>query len=155
MIGLSGGAWAEVVANHPQLDELVVVEINQGYLKIIPSYPVVADLLANPRVKIVLDDGRRWLRNHCGQGFDVVLMNTTFHWRSFASNVLSVEFLRAPFLGVELVEQLGGLRMLQPSVTHQLTHVGPVLLLDARVVVFAIGPRAGEAHRVPAAREIV
>jgi spermidine synthase len=25
MIGLSGGAWAEVVANHPQLDELVVV----------------------------------------------------------------------------------------------------------------------------------
>ena len=87
MIGLSGGAWAEVVANHPQLDELVVVEINPGYLKLIPSYPVVADLLANPRVKIVVDDGRRWLRNHRGQGFDVVIMNTTFHWRSFASNV--------------------------------------------------------------------
>ena len=31
MIGLSAGAWAEVVANHPQLDELVVVEINPGY----------------------------------------------------------------------------------------------------------------------------
>ena len=37
MIGLSGGAWAEVVANHPQLDELVVVEINPGYLKLIPA----------------------------------------------------------------------------------------------------------------------
>jgi spermidine synthase len=79
---------------HPQLDELVVVEINPGYLKLIPLYPVVSGLLANPRVKIVIDDGRRWLRNHRGQGFDVVIMNTTFHWRSFASNVLSVEFLR-------------------------------------------------------------
>jgi spermidine synthase len=63
-------------------------------LKLIPLYPVVSGLLANPRVKIVIDDGRRWLRNHRGQGFDVVIMNTTFHWRSFASNVLSVEFLR-------------------------------------------------------------
>jgi predicted membrane-bound spermidine synthase len=94
MIGLSGGAWAEVVANHPQLDELLVVEINPGYLKLIPSYPVVAGLLANPHVKVVLDDGRRWLRNHRGQSFDVVIMNTTFRWRSFASNVLSVEFPR-------------------------------------------------------------
>src|SRR4029077_1897765 len=56
-------------------------------------------------------------------------------------------------LGVKLVEQLGGPRIFQPYVTHQLAHVGPVLLLDARVVVFAIGPRAGEAHRAPAPRE--
>ena len=90
MIGLSAGAWAEVVANHPQLDELVVVEINPGYLKLIPRYRVVAGVLANSRVKIVIDDGRRWLRNYRGQGFDVVIMNTTFHWRSCASNVLLV-----------------------------------------------------------------
>ena len=57
MIGLSGGAWAEVVANHPQLEELVVVEINPGYLKLIPRYRVVAGLLANPRVKIVITTG--------------------------------------------------------------------------------------------------
>ena len=48
MIGLSAGAWAEVVANHPQLDELVVVEINPGYLKLIPRYPVVAGPARQP-----------------------------------------------------------------------------------------------------------
>ena len=93
MIGLSGGAWAQVIGNHPQLEELVVVEINPGYLSLIPRYPVVASILENPRIKIVLDDGRRWIRNHKGEKFDVVVMNTTFHWRSFASNVLSREFL--------------------------------------------------------------
>src|SRR5258705_9977098 len=47
-----------------------------------------------------------------------------------------------PFLGVELVEQLGGSRILQPYLAPQLTHVGPVLLLDARRVVFSVSPRA-------------
>jgi spermidine synthase len=107
MIGLSAGAWAEVMANHPQLNELVVVEINPGYLKLIPQYRVVAGLLANSHVKIVIDDGRRWLRSYRSQGFDVVMMNTTFHWRSCASNVLSVEFLRL----VKSVLNPGGILM--------------------------------------------
>jgi spermidine synthase len=107
MIGLSAGAWAEVVANHPQLEELVIVEINPGYLKLIPRYQVVAGLLANSRAKIVIDDGRRWLRNYRSQGFDAVIMNTTFHWRSCASNVLSVEFLRL----VQSVLNPGGIVM--------------------------------------------
>ena len=94
MIGLSGGAWAQAVANHPQLEELVVVEINPGYTALLKEFPSVASVVSNPKVKIVIDDGRRWMRNHRGEGFDVVVMNTTFHWRSFASNVLSVEFLR-------------------------------------------------------------
>ena len=127
MIGLSGGAWAEVVANHPQLDELVVVEINPGYLKLIPRYPVVAGLLANPRIKIVVDDGRRWLRNHCGQGFDVVIMNTTFHWRSFASNVLSVEFLRL----VGSVLNPGGIVMFNATGSAEVHRTAVVAFPDA------------------------
>ena len=127
MIGLSGGAWAEVVANHPQLDELVVVEINPGYLKLIPSYPVVAGLLTNPRVKIVLDDGRRWLHNHRGQGFDVVIMNTTFHWRSFASNVLSVEFLRL----VGSVLNPGGVVMFNATGSSEVHRTAAVAFPDA------------------------
>ena len=127
MIGLSGGAWAEVVANHPQLDELVVVEINPGYLKLIPRYPVVAGLLANPRIKIVVDDGRRWLRNHCGQGFDVVIMNTTFHWRSFASNVLSVEFLRL----VGSVLNPGGIVMFNATGSAEVHRTAVIAFPDA------------------------
>ena len=127
MIGLSAGAWAEVVANHPQLDELVVVEINPGYLKLIPRYRVVAGLLANPRAKIVIDDGRRWLRNYRGQGFDVVIMNTTFHWRSCASNVLSVEFLRL----VQSVLNPGGIIMFNATGSAEVHRTAATVFPDA------------------------
>jgi spermidine synthase len=94
MIGLGSGSWAQIVANHPQLEELTVVEINPGYLKLIPQYPAVASLLGNPKVRITIDDGRRWLLRNPGQRFDAIVMNTTFHWRNHASSLVSVDFLR-------------------------------------------------------------
>jgi len=94
MIGLGSGSWAQVVANQPQVEELTVVEINPGYLKLIPQYPAVASLPGNPKVRIIIDDGRRWLVRNPGQRFDTMVMNTTFHWRNHISNLLSVDFLR-------------------------------------------------------------
>jgi len=94
MIGLGSGSWAQVVANHPQLEELTVVEINPGYLKLLPRYPVVASLLENSKVRIIVDDGRRWLLRNPGQKFDAIVMNTTLHWRNHVSSLLSVDFLR-------------------------------------------------------------
>jgi spermidine synthase len=94
MIGLGSGSWAQVVANHPQVEELTVVEINPGYLKLIPGQPTVATLLRNPKVRIVIDDGRRWLLWNPQTNYDAIVMNTTFHWRNQASNLLSVEFLQ-------------------------------------------------------------
>jgi spermidine synthase len=94
MIGIGSGSWAQIVANHPQLEELTVVEINPGYLKLIPQYPTVASLPDNPKVRITIDDGRRWLLRNSGQRFDAIVINTTFHWRNHASNLLSVDFLR-------------------------------------------------------------
>jgi spermidine synthase len=95
MIGLSTGAWAQVIANLRGVDKLTVVEINRGYLRLIPQYPEVASLLENPKVEIVIDDGRRWLKRHPERKFDVIVSNTTFHWRANTTNLLSVEFLEA------------------------------------------------------------
>ena len=94
MIGLSSGSWAQVIANHPQVDRLTVVEINPGYLRIIPESPRVAGLLRNPKIEIVIDDGRRWLLRNPSKRFDLIVMNTTYYWRSNVSNLLSMEFLR-------------------------------------------------------------
>jgi spermidine synthase len=94
MIGLSSGSWAQIIANHPQVRNETIVEINPGYLQLIPRYPRVASLPGNPKVRIVIDDGRRWLLANPGRRFDLILMNTTFHWREHATNLLSVEFLR-------------------------------------------------------------
>jgi spermidine synthase len=93
IIGLSTGAWAQVIANHPQVEKLTIVEINPGYLKLIQKYPAVRSLLSNPKVSIVIDDGRRWLVRNRQAKFDVIVSNTTFHWRAHTSALLSKEFL--------------------------------------------------------------
>jgi spermidine synthase len=93
MIGLSSGSWAQVIANNPQVDSLTVIEINPGYLELIAQTPEVASVLKNPKVRIVIDDGRRWLRLNPGTRFDAIVSNTTWYFRANASNLLSTEFM--------------------------------------------------------------
>lgn len=93
MIGLSTGAWAQVIAHIPSVEHLTVVEINPGYLQLIAQYPEVASLLRNPKVTIVIDDGRRWLARESDRKFDLIVANTTFYWRAHATNLLSREYL--------------------------------------------------------------
>lgn len=93
MIGLSTGSWAQVIANNPHVASLTVIEINPGYLSLIAHAPQVASVLANPKVTIVTDDGRRWLRANASRHFDAIVSNTTWHFRASVTNLLSVEFL--------------------------------------------------------------
>jgi SAM-dependent methyltransferase len=93
MIGLSSGSWAQVIVNNPEVSHLDIVEINPGYLSMIPRYVEVRSVLSNTKVTINIDDGRRWLRRHPGAKFDAIVMNTTWHWRANVTNLLSTEFL--------------------------------------------------------------
>jgi len=92
-IGLSTGSWAQVMANNAQARHLTSIEINPGYLRLIARRPEVASLLRNPKVTIHIDDGRRWLARNPAKRFDVIVMNTIYHWRAGATNMLSKEFL--------------------------------------------------------------
>jgi SAM-dependent methyltransferase len=93
MIGLSSGSWAQVIASNPSVEHITIIEINPGYLEIIKKYPDVASILTNPKVDIQIDDGRRWLRRHPDRTADLLVMNTTYHWRAHATNLLSNEFM--------------------------------------------------------------
>ncbi|MES2715595.1 MAG: spermidine synthase [Pseudomonadota bacterium] len=93
MIGLASGSWAQVVANHPDVASLTIVEINPGYVALVAGRPEVASVLANPKVRLVKDDGRRWLRLNPNRRFDVIVSNTTFHFRANATNLLSTDFM--------------------------------------------------------------
>lgn len=93
VVGVSGGAWTQILAHHPDVEEVIGIEISDAYLKLIKQSPTVSSILTNPKVKIVIDDGRRWLRQHPDERFDLIMMNTTHHWREFASALLSQEFL--------------------------------------------------------------
>ena len=93
MIGLSSGSWAQVIASNPDVATLTIIEINPGYLALIANAPQVASVLSNPKVTIVTDDGRRWLRANPARHFDAIVSNTTWHFRASVTNLLSVEFL--------------------------------------------------------------
>jgi predicted membrane-bound spermidine synthase len=93
VIGLSTGAWARILSSSPRIKEMIAVEINPGYLNVIKEYEEVAGLLTDPRVTVIIDDGRRWLRRNPEESFDLIVMNTTFYWRAYSTNVLSREFL--------------------------------------------------------------
>lgn len=94
MVGLSIGSWLALANGFPGVEHIDVVEINAGYLQAAQAYPVQARALKDPRVNIVVDDARRWLRLHPQETYDLVIMNTTFHWRANSSFLLSSEFLQ-------------------------------------------------------------
>ena len=93
MIGLASGSWAQVIANNPAVRSLTIVEINPGYLSLIERQAEVASMPRNVKVKIITDDGRRWLSHHPDQRFDAIVSNSTYHFRANATNLLSTEFL--------------------------------------------------------------
>ncbi|GLR11783.1 membrane protein [Chitinimonas prasina] len=92
VVGLSGGSWVEVLRHLPEVERIDVVELNPGYLDLIQRYPTVRGVLHDPKVHIHEADGRQWLKQHEGR-YDLIVMNTTWHWRAYTSYLLSQEFL--------------------------------------------------------------
>jgi spermidine synthase len=92
-VGLSGGAWVRALQGFPGVEAIDVVEINPAYIDLIRSYPELAPLLDDPRIHIYIDDGRRWLKRNPQTRYDLIVQNTTYHWRANAGNLLSREYL--------------------------------------------------------------
>ncbi|WP_201578460.1 spermidine synthase [Psychrobacter okhotskensis] len=94
IIGLSTGSWAQVLSSMPSLEKITIIEINPAYVDFIREHPEVSELLEDDRVEIIFDDGRKYLKQHQEQTYDIILMNTTWNWRAYASNLLSADFLK-------------------------------------------------------------
>jgi len=94
IIGMSGGAWLRALTMHPDIKKITVVEINPGYVEVMQHYPEIAKALKDPRVTLHIDDGRRWLNRNPDAHFDIMVMNSIYHWRGQATNLLSEDFLR-------------------------------------------------------------
>ena len=92
MIGLGSGSWLEVLSNLDEVTSITVVEINGGYVEMMRRTPLVAPALTHPKVRILIDDGKRFL-NRTTQSFDIIIQNTIVYWRAHASTLLSQEYL--------------------------------------------------------------
>lgn len=93
VLGLSIGSWLTVLEGFPGIEEIDVVEINPGYLDLAKRYGPQSRALEDPRVRLHVDDARRWLRYQTDKRYDIILMNTTFHWRANSSMLLSQEMM--------------------------------------------------------------
>lgn len=93
MIGSSIGSWLAIVRQFPHVQHIDVIEINPGYLVAAQPYKPQSDALNDSRVSIYIDDARRWLRSRKAGSYDLVVMNTTWHWRANSTLLLSKEFL--------------------------------------------------------------
>ena len=94
VIGLSTGSWAKVLSLMPSVEKIRIIEINPQYVDFIRSHDEVRGLLDDPRVEIIIDDGRKWLKKNQFDKFDLILMNTTWHWRAYATNLISQDFMQ-------------------------------------------------------------
>lgn len=131
VIGLGSGSWARVAQALPGVERLTLVEINPGYLQLIREREEFAPLLEDPRVEVVVDDGRRWLARHPERRFDLVVANLTLHWRAHATNLLSSEF-------VALVKE-----HLAPDGVYYFNSTGSNHAIDTARAAFASGLRLG------------
>lgn len=93
VLGMSAGPWTRVLTAFPGVEKIDVLEINPGYADIASRYPEVRGILSDPRVSLHFDDGRRWLKRHPDERYDLIVMNTTYHFRAYSSMLLSKEFL--------------------------------------------------------------
>ncbi|MHC4933122.1 MAG: fused MFS/spermidine synthase [Planctomycetota bacterium] len=127
VVGLGSGSWAQVVVHHPAVIQMIVIEINPGYVELLERSPVVASLRTNPKVRFVVDDGRRWLARS-NERFDLIVQNTSYHFRSHATNLLSREYL-------ELVKTrlaAGGLMVYNTTWSAEAMRTGLEVFADAR-----------------------
>jgi spermidine synthase len=93
VLGLSIGTWLTVLNGFPGVDHIDVVEIDSGYLDVAKKFPAQSRAIKDPRVHVHVDDARRWLQFHPKERYDIILMNTTWHWRSAAGMLLSKEMM--------------------------------------------------------------
>jgi predicted membrane-bound spermidine synthase len=94
VVGLSSGAWTRVLQGFPEVEVIDVVEINAGYPKLIAQYPHLKPILSDSRVRFHFDDARHWLKTNRAEPYDLIVMNTTFHYRAYTSFLLSIDFMQ-------------------------------------------------------------
>jgi spermidine synthase len=92
VVGLSVGSWTYLLTGFPGIERMDVVEINPGYFELIADYEDLRQILQDSRLRFHVGDGRRFLRRSA-ETYDLIVMNTTWHWRAYSTFLLSKEFL--------------------------------------------------------------
>lgn len=154
-IGLGDGVICGTVVAAPEVEEVIIVELNHGLRQML-AHSRQGQVIANsPKVRFVLDDGRRWLLANPQERFDLITMFPLHAAHAGSGSLYSVEFLE---LARSRLNPGGALyvKSADPfSSARTIAEVFPqVLRLDRSGYMAADAPLVFDAARVPAEYEL-
>ena len=91
IIGVGTGSVLEMAENSMDVEKLTLVEIHSPLIKNLKKIPELNRILANPKVELIIDDGRRFLLSTT-QKFDLILMTPARSTSAYTNNLSSFEF---------------------------------------------------------------
>jgi len=92
IIGLGGGNTAFFLSKAPGIEQIVIVELMEGLDEFLnTNIPIVNELLADPRVTYITDDGRRYLYSHPDEKYDLISIDPLRNYTSGHDSLYSVE----------------------------------------------------------------
>ncbi len=111
VVGYGSGGLVDALLAIDGVESVTAVELSPTLMRSLRAYPEYSGALRDPRLRLVVDDGRRYLlRNR--ERFDLVLMDPIRSTSSYANNLHSTEFfeLVQRHLNPEGVLLLAGVR---------------------------------------------
>jgi hypothetical protein len=91
-IGLGDGKMCAAALAWPEVEELVVVELSGALDEILRRTPQGEAVFGSERLRLIHDDGRRWLLAHPEERFDLVLAWPLHAAHAGSGNLFSLEF---------------------------------------------------------------
>jgi predicted membrane-bound spermidine synthase len=91
VIGYGTGSTVELLLSVPEVERVTLVELNETLLRNLRKLPVFDAMLSDPRLEVIVDDGRRYLLRS-DQSFDLVLMDPLRSTTAYSNNLYSRQF---------------------------------------------------------------
>jgi hypothetical protein len=91
VIGYGTGSIAEVVAKSSETESITIVELSNTLMTNLKRINVFKTLLADERINVIIDDGRRFLLRS-KEKYDLILIDALRTTTSHSNNVYSREF---------------------------------------------------------------
>jgi predicted membrane-bound spermidine synthase len=91
VIGFGAGSVTELALASPGVERVTLVELNETLLRNLRKIPLFDPILSDPRLEIVVDDGRRELLR-TKERFDLILMDPIRSTTAYSTNLYSRQF---------------------------------------------------------------
>jgi hypothetical protein len=99
IIGLGHAYLIDALLDLPFVEKIVVVEISKEILAAVKKYSMTSTrrIFSDPRVEIVIGDGRRYVQTAAKNGtkFDLIQTKINEPWHAGSGNLFTVEFFAA------------------------------------------------------------